>query len=43
MVLYGALLIAAMLSFPKGVAGVFRNRQIDAWRTRLKASEKVQK
>ncbi len=43
MVLYGALLIAAMLSFPKGVAGVFRNRQIDAWRTRLKAAEKGQK
>lgn len=40
MVLYGALLIAAMVYFPKGVAGLFRNRQIDAWRLRLKAAEK---
>lgn len=40
MVLYGALLIGAMIYFPKGVAGLFRNRQIDAWRLRLKAADK---
>jgi branched-chain amino acid transport system permease protein len=43
MVIYGALLIAAMLSFPKGVAGLFRARQIDAWRTRLAAAEEAKK
>ncbi len=35
MVLYGALLVAAMLVFPRGIAGVFRNRSVAAWRRRL--------
>ena len=40
MIIYGALLIAAMLSFPRGIAGLFRNRRIDAWRTRLAAARR---
>lgn len=35
MVLYGAVLIAAMLAFPKGIAGLVRDRDVAAWRRRL--------
>jgi branched-chain amino acid transport system permease protein len=43
LVIYGALLIVAMLSFPKGVAGLFRHRHVDAWRKRLADAREAQK
>lgn len=35
MVMYGALLVIAMLAFPRGIAGLFRSREVAAWRRRL--------
>lgn len=37
MILYGFVLIAAVLSFPKGIAGLARQRAVDGWRRRLAA------
>lgn len=41
MVLYGAVLIAAMLAFPRGIAGLLDRRKVNAWRLRLDASKTV--
>lgn len=38
MVLYGLVLMVAMLAFPQGIAGVFRRRRVAAWRRRLAAA-----
>lgn len=38
MVLYGLVLMVAMLAFPQGIAGAFRRRRVAAWRRRLAAA-----
>lgn len=43
MVLYGVVLIVAVLGFPKGLAGIARQKAVDGWRKRLAAQARQQK
>jgi branched-chain amino acid transport system permease protein len=43
MVLYGVVLIVAVLGFPKGLAGIARQKAVDGWRKRLAARARQQK
>lgn len=41
MVLYGLVLIAAVLAMPRGIAGLAQRRKVDAWRCRIRAEREA--